>query len=321
MKRFDKIKEILDTLVNGQNIHGHGAFWRGLSLDQFKSKKVFGYPLVVPGDSGSSNIVKALRGQSPFGADVGVSGAVFRRMPAGRSPADESQIEFIIQWIDDGCLDDEFQATEMFTIAGHHDLGYHNAYWREFDNRTMYEATADVEAAVNQFVSIVRNWFLLAKDRNKEADWNDAIADKPNKEAIVLLSNLQRTTVERFYGQPIDLDEVLDSYRHFGRGTLPDDPLRPQDPSHKMNGPSQWFIWSAFADACLRLRTDIDYWNVQSRAVLVGLLHDGLFRKRFAVTDFTADDSGSDAALRYVKAIPESKLQEELFSRYVQSGI
>ena len=109
MTRFQRVLEILDQAIGGPTatIGAHQAFWRGLSRDAFVAKKVFTKPLVVVGDGAASNLVKALAGQAPFGADLPAPppGAQFNRMPSGLAPASKADIEFIRQWIDDGCPD------------------------------------------------------------------------------------------------------------------------------------------------------------------------------------------------------------------------
>src|SRR5262245_15418192 len=108
IKRFDRVKQILDDAINQQpTIGAHGTFWRPLTLAAFKVRKVFNRPIVIPGDGARSNLVLALRGQAPFGADQGVEGAVFSRMPANLPPVPDDRIAFIEQWITDGCPDDE----------------------------------------------------------------------------------------------------------------------------------------------------------------------------------------------------------------------
>lgn len=108
MTRFEHIKEILDTAVAGESVHAHGPFWRGLTRDQFIQKAVFNVPLISVGDGSNSNLIHALRGELPFGEDTGNPEARFRRMPAGRAPVPDADIAFIKQWIDEGCLEDEF---------------------------------------------------------------------------------------------------------------------------------------------------------------------------------------------------------------------
>jgi len=61
--------------------------------------------LLVSGDGAGSNLVKALRGEAPFGADIGTPGATFRRMPAGRPAVPPEKVDVIKKWIDDGCPD------------------------------------------------------------------------------------------------------------------------------------------------------------------------------------------------------------------------
>jgi hypothetical protein len=110
MNRFEQVKQILDNAVGGAGalIGGpHGTFWRTLSRDQFVVFSILGLPIVTLGQGDASNIVKALRGQAPFGADQGTPAAQFRRMPAGRPPVPDDQILIIKQWIDDGCPETE----------------------------------------------------------------------------------------------------------------------------------------------------------------------------------------------------------------------
>ena len=107
MTRFEQVLQILDNAIGGPgaNIGVHGAFWRGLSRDQFVAKQVVGLDLLVVGNGAASNLVKALKGEAPFGADLPdpPSGARFDRMPSGLDPVAPADIAFIQQWIDDHC--------------------------------------------------------------------------------------------------------------------------------------------------------------------------------------------------------------------------
>lgn len=104
---FQRVLEILDEAIGGPDavIGRHGAFWRGLTRDQFVAKKVFGRPLVIVGDGANSNLVLALKGLVPFGADLPDPSpdATMSRMPAGLDPVPNDSIAVIEQWIDDGC--------------------------------------------------------------------------------------------------------------------------------------------------------------------------------------------------------------------------
>lgn len=321
MKRFDKIKEILDTLVNGKTIGGHGAFWRGLGIDEFKAKSVFGFPLLIPGDSINSNLIRALSGKPPFGADIGTTQAFFRRMPAGLPAASSLQIQYIANWIDAGCPDDDDPTIIKFALPGHQVPAHHNSYWRDFDDWAMFNASSVVGDSIGKFFPIAPLWFAYAKNSSQEAAWAKSLLNVDVRNALSFLSQKQQQTVTRYYGDPIDLDDLFDSYKHFGSGNLPSDPLRPQDPDHKMNGREMWFIWSAFSDGCIRLGIDTGFWTIEMRAILVGLLHDGLFRQRFNVSGFSADAAGSEMILQYARSLAEDSLQKEMCTRLVQSGV
>jgi len=72
MTRYERVQQILDEAIGGPdvNIGVHGAFWRGLTRDQFVTKKVFNLDLVVVGSGSAANLVKSLKGEAPCGADI-----------------------------------------------------------------------------------------------------------------------------------------------------------------------------------------------------------------------------------------------------------
>jgi hypothetical protein len=98
---------ILDKSIGGPDtdIGAHGPFWRGVTRDEFVDLEVFGQKLLVVGDSAHSNLVLALKGEVPFGADLdgATENAIFPRMPAGLDPVPPESIHEIEQWIDAGC--------------------------------------------------------------------------------------------------------------------------------------------------------------------------------------------------------------------------
>jgi hypothetical protein len=108
--RFQRVLEILDEAIGGPDadIGVHGPFWRGLTREQFVTKQVRQRSLLTVGDGAGSNLVRALRGEAPFGADLQEppAGAIFSRMPAGLPAVAPESIAFIKGWIDDGCPDD-----------------------------------------------------------------------------------------------------------------------------------------------------------------------------------------------------------------------
>jgi hypothetical protein len=110
MNRFERVIQILDNAIGGPDasIGAHGAFWRGLTRDQFVAKIVFTLHVITVGQGASANLVKALKGETPFGSDLPSPppDARFPRMPAGLAPVTAQDIAFIEQWIDEGCLED-----------------------------------------------------------------------------------------------------------------------------------------------------------------------------------------------------------------------
>ncbi|MGV0809543.1 YCF48-related protein [Mycolicibacterium setense] len=104
---FQGVVAILDESIGGPGvgIGSHQAFWRDISRDEFVAKKVIGKKLIVIGDGANSNLVRALKGEIPFGSDLpdAPPEATTRRMPAGRQPVPAESIAAIEQWINDGC--------------------------------------------------------------------------------------------------------------------------------------------------------------------------------------------------------------------------
>lgn len=118
---FRRVIDILDEAIGGPQvgIGAHRAFWRGLTREEFVAKKVFGKALVILGDGANSNLVLALKGQAPFGADLSdpPAGATISRMPAGLSPVPADSIAFIEGWINDGCPDETPPAQPFWRVT------------------------------------------------------------------------------------------------------------------------------------------------------------------------------------------------------------
>lgn len=119
MNRFQRVIEILDRAVGGPGafVGVHGAFWQNITRNDFVARKVLGLQLITVGDGAGSNLVKALKGQLPFGADLpdAPPEASFSRMPAGLEPVPASEIAFIETWIDEGCLEDDVEPAAALT--------------------------------------------------------------------------------------------------------------------------------------------------------------------------------------------------------------
>jgi photosystem II stability/assembly factor-like uncharacterized protein len=167
MGRFERVCEILDEAVGVPHapVGFHGPFWRGKTREQFLATKVFGRTLVVPGDAGESNLVRALRGRSPFGADLEgpPPDASFNRMPSGRPAVPDESIRFIEQWIADGCPEDE-PAPAEFT-------------WRVTNAPTASSRTDDI-----WFRDALRGWAVnsngqIVHTEDGFATWEEQFSD------------------------------------------------------------------------------------------------------------------------------------------------
>lgn len=112
MKRFSEVKNILENSVENSPIGEHGNFWRDKTRDEFVAFAVFGsIPLFAKRadgtfDENESNLIRALEGRAPFGSDIGTPGASMPRMPVGFDVVPQNKIDFIRNWIKDGCPDD-----------------------------------------------------------------------------------------------------------------------------------------------------------------------------------------------------------------------
>ena len=135
--RHDRVKEILDRAAgdSAADYEGLGRFWK-VPLDQFLELKVCGVRMIAAagaatrsccsaqsptgdtaaeqrpryrGRAAASGLIQGLRGQSPF------DGSRFPRLPWGGATVDEEDIQFIADWIDDGCPanDHEIESYEL----------------------------------------------------------------------------------------------------------------------------------------------------------------------------------------------------------------
>jgi hypothetical protein len=331
---YPRVQLLLDEAVHGDNILAHGPFWRTLTRDQFVAKSIFGKALVAKRADGTfdpdeSNLVKALEGRPPFGADLNPppAGAFLNRMPDGYDPMPQVRIDEIRAWITAGCPDAAPAPTALVTLTAASPLPDQTIldFWRELDNWAMFEATPEVGDAISAFFEKAPLWMAFAADPAREPDWQAATQDAAFRDALGLLEGKQRETVLKYFGTPVPLESLLYAFRRFGDNSLPNDPQRPADMRHNMNGRVMWFMWAGFCDACLRLASPSgipeSFWYGMARALLVGLMNDGLIRGRFTVVGFAASPAGQDALQQFVSGLTDDQLAEELRRRFRDSGI
>ena len=130
--RYEQVKQILDRAA-GQNpadYNGRGRFWH-LPLSQFLTVEIYGVRMIAPpepavhscchhgGEAGEapasrrsarSGLIKGLRGQSPF------DGSQFPPLLWGGQAVAATDINFIADWIDDGCPESDRQTS--FELQG-----------------------------------------------------------------------------------------------------------------------------------------------------------------------------------------------------------
>ena len=129
MTRYEQVKQILDRGAAGSSADydGLGAFWQ-LPLSQFLQVEIYGVRMIAQVEaaapscchggaaepsaesrSARSGLIRGLRGQAPF------NGTQYPRLPWGGKTVPEEEINFISEWIDDGCPASDHQTS--FDIA------------------------------------------------------------------------------------------------------------------------------------------------------------------------------------------------------------
>ena len=121
--RYQKVKQILDRAAAGSNADydGQGQFWH-LPLPKLLEAEVAGVRMIAPaepaapscchsvaaeaeGRGARSGLIRGLRGQAPF------DGTKYPPLPWGGKNVPESEIDFISDWIDDGCPASDHQSS------------------------------------------------------------------------------------------------------------------------------------------------------------------------------------------------------------------
>lgn len=120
--RLNRVRQILDAAA-GESKADYGnagrAFWN-LSRETLLELDIYGVRLIAPEEKdpcaccesrgAKSGLVRGLRGQAPF------DGTRFPRLPWGGTAVAKEDIEFISQWIDDGCPESDHELS--FKVGG-----------------------------------------------------------------------------------------------------------------------------------------------------------------------------------------------------------
>jgi tyrosinase len=119
--RYIRVKEILSASADdgAKGVGKAKRFW-GESLEHFKEASIYGVRLIAPEQPGSccasgsrsarSGLIQALRGEAPF------DGRQYPPMPWGGAPVAPADIQFIADWIDDGCPADDLPSIDFGTL-------------------------------------------------------------------------------------------------------------------------------------------------------------------------------------------------------------
>ena len=325
MTGFNDIVDLLDGLVVGRSVRKHGPFWRGKTRDDFVATKVFGRPIIDLGDPAGSNLVLALKGEPPFGADQpdAPDTAIFSRMPSGGPAASPEIIATILAWIAAGCPDDSPVELAAAAIGN----AEHVSYWRAFDDFFLYRATDEVADNVGAFMSTTTTpWKQLTRGTLTEAAWN-AVRQRAD---MIVATNLIRDNHARImmahYGAQMDAAAVFDSHWKFGGNLLPSDPQSSGPHQHTMNSPPDWVNWAPFIDSVLR-DAEADPFNLLvARGWQIGIVADGLLRasaqRRITIPDFQGNAPDLKArVIEHYASLDGAALRAAMGERIRNSGI
>lgn len=154
LTRYEKVRQILDNAAEGgsTDYDGRGQFWN-LPLEEFLTVEIFGIRMIAPPEaapaaehscchtttaadpttkrSARSGLIKGLRGTTPF------DGAQYPRLMWGGQFVSNDDINFIADWIDDGCPAKDIQIS--FPVVGITKTGFETV------------AANNVEAAARTF--------------------------------------------------------------------------------------------------------------------------------------------------------------------------
>jgi len=193
--RYDRVQEILDMAAGAStaDYDGHPHFWRS-PLNEFLEVRVHGVQMIAPagvkpscccdhempqsesgegppypGRGAASGLVKGLRGQAPF------DGSSFPPLPWGGKPVSNDDINFISDWIDDGCPPDDREIASL-TV----------------DGTLSAPVIQEVRSANQETESIVREWDVYQGSPNEYRFQYGELKQRVN------LDCMDETQIEKF---------------------------------------------------------------------------------------------------------------------------
>ena len=323
--RFGTVQNVLQKAVQGRVSRAHESFW-DFPLDQLIKHVVKmrgkSYPLVTPGDGLNSNVVKAMLGHAPFGSDLPnpPSGALFRRMPprqpgSNYTPQTDS-IYYIVKWIDDGCPSNIFVNVGVDKSA-HQKLSVekHMEFWRNFDVAALFNQASILNGAVMYcYMQIGAAWeqIIMNDPSYSRKDFQEFIHSPTARDALTACSKLQIDSFAQTFGTPLRQEDVFDTLEFFGKASMPLDDKRLNRESfrhhHIMDGVTDWTKWHGNVEASLTLGMEHEAWKCIGRAVLLGFMHDGIYRERFPVRGFNKNDPDASRKMReFVRSLDSAE--------------
>ncbi len=139
--RYEQVKEILDKAASNSkaDYDGAGLFWQR-PLSDFLVATVGGVRMIESGNSATSGLIRGLRGETPF------DGSRYPALPWGGTPVTSADIDFIAEWIDDGCKEDDRVLAEIEVP-----LTRKSRILQVLDVKNLEEAVREITEAPNEY--------------------------------------------------------------------------------------------------------------------------------------------------------------------------
>ena len=195
----------------------------------------------------------------------------------------------------------------------------------------MYKSSEETNRHVFGFIgNSVPVWLDFALQGTDLKLWTGHLKTPSVREDVDYILKHHIRLIELFYGSPPPAARIFTSYWRFGGNLLPDDPDSSGFPRHTMNSPADWFNWSPFLDAILRM-DNLNAGNLLlARAWQIGLVADGLLRTdkdrppndRVIISDFQANDPALfDAVVARYGQADANDMLGEFVRRVRESGV